>query len=179
MGQVVSEVDVSAEMTQARLSLSVWPDVGIKIIPNFLNNAHSSFYIQSNAFHSSLENCKIFGPFCKNKCSQELSKIAQSGHYPKSVVFHYFWKMKINQKRPFLLIILSHWVKAESIGTTLPTKMCTINLQKIAIVGTVVPKLKLNWGQSKFESVLSRKVKIQLFTLWGKRRFYFHWLWWS
>ena len=39
----------------------MWPDVGIRSSPNVSNNAQKGVYLQSNAFHSILENCQIFG----------------------------------------------------------------------------------------------------------------------
>ena len=54
-----------------------------KVVQNFQTMAkrnQSSFYLKSNSFYSSLENCQYLGHFCYKICSQELSKIAQSGH---------------------------------------------------------------------------------------------------
>ena len=51
-----------------------------QIFQTMPKKGHESFYIQSNAFHSSLENCQIFGPLLLENLWPKTLKIAQSGH---------------------------------------------------------------------------------------------------
>ena len=56
-----------------------WPDVGIKSSPNVPKAA--TILLKSDAFHSSLRSCQIFGQFCKNIYSQKLSKFPIWSHW--------------------------------------------------------------------------------------------------
>ena len=48
--------------------------------PKVAQNSHSSFYLNRDVFHKIPKVTKYSGYFCMIICSQELSKIAQSGH---------------------------------------------------------------------------------------------------
>ena len=62
----------------------VWPDVGVKKLPNVSkscrNNFHISFIHKLIYFKIARKTPIFLGYFCKQICWQELSKVAQSGH---------------------------------------------------------------------------------------------------